>query len=304
MTNLENKINHSVEVIRLAAEMSRQYYDAPLIITYSGGKDSDVLADLAVKSGADVEFFNSHTTVDAPETVYHIRDRFRNLEKLGYKTTIHKPELSMWQLIEKKRMPPTRMVRYCCRVLKEDTTPNRYIATGIRADESRQRGSRMEFETRGSSKKTSRGYTLEHVSEVYKEAQEKDEIWDCQFISAAKKHKELICNPIFFWTEHDVWEYIQENKIKYNHLYDRGYYRVGCIGCPLGGRKNQLKQFADYPKYKEAYIRAFQRCIDRRKADGLKTTFNTGEELFGWWVEDPNIPGQMSIGDYIRDEEK
>ena len=135
----DEKIDHSIEIIRLSAQISHQYYNAPLIITYSGGKDSDVLADLAVKSGAEVEFINSHTTIDAPETVYHIRQKFSNLRKQGYRATIHMPKTTMWKLIEKKRLPPTRLIRYCCDELKESSNPNRYIATGIRKDESRQR---------------------------------------------------------------------------------------------------------------------------------------------------------------------
>lgn len=296
----KEKIKHTIDVIRLAAKMSRQYYEAPLIVTYSGGKDSDVLADIAIKSGAEVEFLNSHTTVDAPETVYHIRKKFRNFEERGYKTKIKMPDETMWELIEERKIPPSRFARYCCSVLKEQSTPHRFIATGIRKDESRQRATRNEFEIRGKTKKTAQLYTYEHTSEVYIEAQEKDEIWDCNFIKAAKKNKSIICNPIFNWTEKDVWNYIRENKIEYNPLYDRGYTRVGCIGCPLGGRKSQLRAFADYPKYKEAYIRAFQRMIERRKNDGLRTDWKTGEECFLWWIDDPNIPGQMDIKDFIK----
>lgn len=297
----DDLINHSIDVIRLAADMSKRYYGKPLIITYSGGKDSDVLADLAVKSGAEVEFLNSHTTVDAPETVYHIRERFKELEKLGYKTKIHMPDTTMWKLIVKKRMPPTRLVRYCCEELKESTTPNRFCATGVRKDESVQRSKREEFAVRGQTKNDALYYSFEHVSEVYAESQERDEVWDCKLITSAKQHKDLICNPIFEWTDRDVWDYIRGNGIKYNPLYDRGYYRVGCIGCPMG-RKSQKKEFSDYPKYKDAYIRAFQRMIDKRKEDGLKTIWNTGEECFRWWVDDPNIDGQMSIEDYVKED--
>ena len=295
----DEKIDHSIEIIRLSAQISHQYYNAPLIITYSGGKDSDVLADLAVKSGAEVEFINSHTTIDAPETVYHIRQKFSNLRKQGYRATIHMPKTTMWKLIEKKRLPPTRLIRYCCDELKESSNPNRYIATGIRKDESRQRSTRGEFEIIGVTKKKGQIFSYDHVKEVYGEAQEMDDVYDCKFITKAKQHSEIVCNPIFNWTETDIWNYIRKNGIKYNPLYDRGYNRIGCIGCPLGGRKNQLKEFADYPKYKQAYIRAFQRMIDKRKEDGLKTKWNTGEECFLWWVRDPNIPGQINLEDFV-----
>lgn len=300
---LQDKINHSLRAIKVAAEMSEQYYDAPLIITYSGGKDSDVLAHLAVKSEASVEFEHSLTTVDAPDTVHHIQKVFKKLEDMGYKTTIHRPEISMWRLIEKKMIPPTRLVRYCCQEFKESATPNRYIAIGVRGGESRQRASRMEFETRGSSKKKSRGYTLEHVEEVYEEAQgDLPDSWDCLFITAAKEHKDLICNPIFQWTDADIWEYIRSENIEYNPLYDRGYSRVGCIGCPMARYSERTKEFADYPKYKNAYIRAFDRMIQRRKEKGKETRWENGQDVFDWWIEDPNIPGQLSFEDVIGKE--
>lgn len=297
----DEKIERSLDIIRLGAKMSRQYYDAPLIITYSGGKDSDVLVDLAVRSGSEVEFEHSLTTVDAPETVHHVEAVFKRLEEKGYKTTIHRPDISMWRLIEKKLMPPTRIVRYCCGEFKESTTPNRYVATGVRGEESTQRSLRMEFEVKANRKKDYRGYTYGHAEEVYEEAQgDLPESWDCQFITAAKNHKDLICNPIFAWTDADVWDYIRENNIDYNPLYDRGYFRVGCIGCPMGRYSQRMKEFADYPKYKEAYIRAFDRMIKNRKKKGKVTKWETGQEVFDWWMESPDIPGQISFDDILK----
>ena len=137
--------------------MSETYYQAPLIITYSGGKDSDVLLNLAETclKATQFEVLNSHTTVDAPETVRHIRETFKRLESDGVKTTIdyHVQEdgtrLTMWNLIPQKLMPPTRIVRYCCQVLKETGTPNRICALGVRAAESTKRQGRDTFSTRG-----------------------------------------------------------------------------------------------------------------------------------------------------------
>ena len=70
----------AIERIQLASKLSLAKYDKPLICTYSGGKDSDVLLELFKRSGVPFEAHNSHTTVDAPETVYHIREVFRDLE--------------------------------------------------------------------------------------------------------------------------------------------------------------------------------------------------------------------------------
>lgn len=73
----------AIERIRLASELSLQKYGKPLICTYSGGKDSDVLLELFKRSEVPFEVHNSHTTVDAPETVYHIRSVFHEIESRG-----------------------------------------------------------------------------------------------------------------------------------------------------------------------------------------------------------------------------
>lgn len=55
-----------------AARLSEHRYKKPLMVTYSGGKDSQVLVALAERAGINFEVVNSHTTADAPETVYFI----------------------------------------------------------------------------------------------------------------------------------------------------------------------------------------------------------------------------------------
>ena len=77
----KDKLNKTIEVLELARDMSFEFYNKPLVVTYSGGKDSDVLLDLARKylRPTDFEVINSHASVDAPETVYHIRDVFKEV---------------------------------------------------------------------------------------------------------------------------------------------------------------------------------------------------------------------------------
>ena len=66
-----NKEQQAIARLRLAAEMSETYYHAPLVIITSGGKDSDVCLALARAAGIRYEVQHNHTSVDAPETVYH-----------------------------------------------------------------------------------------------------------------------------------------------------------------------------------------------------------------------------------------
>ena len=82
-------------------------------------------------------------------------------------------------------------------------------------------------------------------------------------------------------------------------MYKCGYDRVGCIGCPMAGSK-RYKQFADFPKYKQSYIRAFERMLDARKEKGLETQWETGEDVFRRWMNDDNLVGQMELSDFIE----
>lgn len=139
MSDLEQT---AIERLKAASDMSLRLFEKPLVITYSGGKDSDVLLHLAEKSGIPFEVLHSLTTADAPETVRHVYDTFRRLEGKGIKCTVDKHihpggiRVTMWNLIPFKLMPPTRVVRYCCSELKEGGGKGRFIATGVRWAES------------------------------------------------------------------------------------------------------------------------------------------------------------------------
>lgn len=171
---LDDKIREAQDTLKLAAELSLFYYGKPLIITYSGGKDSDVMLDIAKKCLKPNEFevLNSHTTVDAPETVYHIQKVFKRLESEGIHTEIRMPmykgkRTSMWKLIEDKTMPPTRVVRYCCKVLKESSTPNRMVAVGVRESESTGRKGRDSFAVRAQRKQDAQFFGADHIREQW-----------------------------------------------------------------------------------------------------------------------------------------
>lgn len=306
---LEDKIKEAERTLKVAAEMSLYYYNLPLIVCYSGGKDSDVLLDIAKNclKPSDFEVLNSHTTVDAPETVYHIRDVFKECEAQGIKATVKLPRdkdgnlISMWSLIEKKLMPPTRAVRFCCRDLKETTTPNRMVALGVRESESAGRQRRDSFGIRPRRKGEEEYRTTAHTFAMFRLDQYGGEdAYQCEMIKACKEHKDTICNPIYRFNDREVWQYIKDHNLKVNPLYDRGYLRVGCVGCPLGGAKHMRREFADFPKYKDNYIRAFDRAIKRRRQKGMKCYFNNGKEVMRWWLGEN--PKQVTFDDLLTEE--
>lgn len=284
MSDLEHS---AIELLKVASEMSLRLYKQPLVITYSGGKDSDVLLHLAGKSGIPYEALHSLTTADAPETVRHVWATFRRLELQGVPCTIdtHKTpdgrNITMWNLIPRRLLPPTRLMRYCCAALKEGSAKERFIATGVRWAESAKRKSRGMLEVRhGNVKKR---LTLMNDNDESRMA----------FESCQLKGKRVV-NPIVGWQEADVWDYVSAEHICMNPLYGCGFHRVGCIGCPMASKMRKV-EFARWPKYRELYIRAFDRMLEERRRRGLQQAWQTGLDVFHWWMEDGVLPGQMVL---------
>lgn len=279
--------------------MSLYYYGKPLVCEYSGGKDSDVQLKLFELSGIPYEIHNSHTTVDAPETVYHIRKVFREQELKGIRCTIdyhirpNGQRLTMWNLIPAKLMPPTRIVRYCCSELKEGGNENRMISTGVRWAESTKRSRRSPFEVLKDSADKSIGITDEKM--LITDNDDTRKLYESCHMKA-----KTVVNPIIDWKDTDIWDFIHTEKIPVCSLYGCGYQRLGCLGCPLARRTQREREMHEYPKFKQAYVHAFDRMIAMRKAKGKEVQWSCGDEVYHWWMEDRNVYGQMKLSEFME----
>ncbi len=151
------------------------------------------------------------------------------------------PKETMFQGIVRRGLP-TRLQRWCCDHLKHHANKWEVVATGIRAAESTNRANnRTEIE-----------YFESH----------------------------LMFNPIFKWSTRQIWEYIKKHQLPYCELYDQGFHRIGCIGCPMSGYNNIVKEFKMFPGYKKAYLWSIQKLIDK----GLYSDFDNAEDVFEWWI--------------------
>lgn len=109
-----------------------------------------------------------------------------------------------------------------------------------------------------------------------------------------------VANPIIDWTDNDIWDFYQHECLYHNPLYQMGFTRVGCIGCPMAG-KIRWKEFAIFPQYKNMYVHAFDRMLQIRKEKGLEyrneeyKNWKNGEDVFLWWMEDKDITGQYMM---------
>jgi phosphoadenosine phosphosulfate reductase len=211
-------------------------------VAFSGGKDSQVVLDLVEQSGVKFDAHMNLTTVDPPELLRFVREHYSRV-------TLERPDTSMYKLIVKKRIPPTRMVRYCCDFLKERGGGGRHVVTGIRWAESPRRAKR-------------------HMVE-----------------SCYRDKTKVFVNPIVDWSDADVWEYIRGRGLPYCSLYDEGFARLGCVMCPLTGNQTMKTDAARWPKFAAMYERACVAAYDKAVADGLeRKTWKDGHDMYRWWL--------------------
>ena len=122
-----------------------------------------------------------------------------------------------------------------------------------------------------------------------------DNIENRRMVEMCYKTHTTTINPIIDWSNEEVWEFIKEYNVPYCCLYDEGFKRIGCIGCPMGSVKQREYEFENYPKYKNLYLKAFEKMIEnrggstKRQTDGSIGTFMefsemTPQQIMEWWI--------------------
>ena len=264
--------------VQIAIERFKTFEpDEGYFIAFSGGKDSSVILALAKMAGVKYDAHYTLTSVDPPELVQFIRKEHPDviIDVPKYPDDYKNPKLAgkqitMWNLIPEKKMPPTRVVRYCCSELKESRGSGRFVVTGVRWQESAKRSHRGGLEI--AEKKSHKNTSLDPDNP------------DQQMIHNCMKWQRRMLNPIIDWTTAEVWEFIHEYNVPYCKLYDEGFTRLGCVGCPIGTAKNRIAEFNRYPTYKKAYINAFNRMLKAREDAGMDQDWQNGEDVMRWWI--------------------
>lgn len=277
-------------------------------LAFSGGKDSVVVKRLMKMAGVPFDAHYHNTSVDPPELIRFIREYHPDV-KIDFPVDKDGKRITMWTLIEKNMIPPTRLIRYCCEFLKESAGDGRMTVTGVRWAESNNRAKNQgivnvwpDKDTKKATEKDENFLTNKQGGVIL--VNDNDE--SRSLVEGCYKRSKTLLNPIIDWTEDDVWEFIHEERVPYCGLYDEGWTRIGCIGCPMAGTKSREREFARWPKYKEMYIRAFDRMIklrEERARPGDKWVGYTGLDVYRWWMEYPILAGQMSFDDILDDPE-
>jgi len=289
VTGKIDKVQRSIERIK-AFEPKEGYW-----LAFSGGKDSQCVYHLAEMAGVKFEAHYSVTTVDPPELLRFMREHYPDVV-WDFPVGEDGEKTCMFKLISERTVPPTRQVRYCCNVLKESRGSGRIVITGVRwAESQRRRELHGVVDLRTSSKKIINDATENNPaatvnnrnSLVFMDDNEESR----RMVEQCYLAKRTTLNPIIDWEDDDVWEFLNDvAKVPHCCLYDEGWKRLGCVGCPLQGREGMLRDFEQYPGFKRMYIKAFDKMIENHPgeikiASGAPAKPNGGGEMLKEWTD-------------------
>ena len=236
--DIEKKIKQSIKFLQIACK------DKEVELAYSGGKDSDVILELAKMAGIEYRAIYKNTTIDPPHTIAHCKSK--GVEVL-------QPKMTFAEIIQKYGAP-SRWSRICCKFLKEYKIGD-YVITGVRRSESRKRAERYKEPTQ------CRNYGKGEKVEIFMPILE----WDDEDVERFIKMRGIKCHPLYYDEQG-------------NFHVER---RLGCLCCPLMSQRKRIEQFKQYPNMVKFYARNLKIFIDTHPDSNTAKNFkNEWEALY------------------------
>lgn len=237
---LEKKVEHAVKLLQVCYKAARE----PLELAYSGGKDSDVILELAKMSGIEYRAIYKNTTIDPPGTIKHAKENG---------VEIRRPKETFFSLMKRKGYP-SRLRRFCCEVLKEYKILDNSVM-GIRKCESTKRAKMYTEPTAcriyGSKKN--------HVNAIYPILDWSDED-ELEFI----EERGIKLHPLY---------YREDGSIDITK-------RLGCMCCPLMYYKKRLEAFKQYPGMAKSYLRCGNEYLQSHPQSKMAKQYSDVYEYF------------------------
>lgn len=198
-------------------EASKNFAEEHIVLSFSGGKDSTVTADLVIKalSNPSLVHIFGDTTLEFPLTIEYA-NRYRQ-NHLNAIFQIARNNEQNFMDVCKDIGPPARMMRWCCSMFK--TGPITRVINSLYRN---QRILTFYGVRRAESVSRSKYNRIEDDAE------------------SVKIQQQTVASPIFFWKDIDIWLYIFYEGIDFNDAYRLGYDRVGCWCCPNNNIRAQF----------------------------------------------------------------
>lgn len=230
MNQLDKKVSRAIRLLQ-----SIPTNEGPIEISYSGGKDSDVILELAKMAGIPYRAIYKNTTIDPPGTIKHCREKGVEI--------LH-PKNCYMGLVSKKGIP-TRRARFCCSELKEYKVLDRAVH-GIRRSESSARAKRYR------EPEICRVYDKHNKVKVYLPILD----WTDEDVARFVQERGIQCHPLY---------YDEQGNFRVER-------RLGCIGCPMKS-DNGKADYKKYPKLLKALIRAEKKFLDTHPNSASRVKF-------------------------------
>lgn len=226
------------------------------VVSFSGGKDSQVLLDLVARVVPNTDFLviYSDTGYELPTSLelYEETKRFytERYPKLAFH--IAKNEQSIMYYWDNLGSP-SRIHRWCCSVMKSaplarklkelnggTKQPHVLLFDGIRAEESVNRSGRSR-------------------------------------IGKNVKHNNMInVSPILEWNSTEIYLYILMYGLPFNKSYKKGLSRVGCILCPYSSGWSEDLCGKLYPETIKPFISWIENRLHSNNVEGIQNYIKTG----------------------------
>jgi len=259
-------------------------------VAFSGGKDSQCVYHLCKLAGVKFDAHYNVTSVDPPEVIRFIRENYPDVH-FDYPRDKDGKVVTMWNLIPRKQMPPTRLARYCCEWFKESSGKGRVTVTGVRWAESINRANNQgtvvffgkQAGTRKLAEETGALYKInKHGNVILNDDNDENR----RMVEMCYRTRKTLVNPIVDWTDEDVWQFLTWGGWKHCCLYDQGKKRIGCIGCPMNTTA-AAEELNTYQSYRRMYLRAFERMIENNRKHGIKMNekWKDAESVMKWWLK-------------------
>lgn len=201
------------------------------------------------------------TSVDPPEVIRFVKTQYPDVELI-------KPEKSIYQYAVDMKILPTMRIRWCCAKFKESAGAGKVTLIGIRHAESPRRTKRNEVEinNRKFSGNLDELDDYRKARNAQKRGRKPKDYREVTIVNATGERtlgcirgkESLLISPIINWTDDDVWTFLNTLGIAHCELYDQGWHRIGCIGCPMSSAKQKILENKRWPHVKRNWIKAIK----------------------------------------------
>lgn len=222
MADLQKKIDFAIKLLQ-----SIPLDGGPVEVSYSGGKDSDVILELVKMAEIPYRAIYKNTTLDPPGTIKHCKEKG---------VEVFAPTINFFDLVKKAGLP-SRFRRICCSYLKEYKVSDRAVQ-GIRRCESVKRTKKYK------EPEICRTYSKTEKARIYLPILE----WTDEDVAEFISERGIKCHPLYY-DEQGNFHVVK---------------CLGCIGCPLQSQIKRREQFVQYPKMLRLWIKNFQLYLDSK----------------------------------------